>query len=45
MTSKETSTHDQQFFSEIRELLQTGREVAYRSVNSVMVNTYWQIDR
>ena len=45
MMSKKKPEFEQQFFSEIRELLQTGREVAYRSVNTAMVNTYWQIGK
>lgn len=45
MSSKKPLTYEQQFFSEISELLRTGREAAYRSVNSVMVNTYWQIGK
>ncbi|WP_412755753.1 PDDEXK nuclease domain-containing protein [Legionella anisa] len=45
MSSKKLLTDEKQFFSEISELLQAGREVAYRSVNSVMVRTYWQIGK
>lgn len=41
MCSKKPLIDEQQFFSDIRELLRAGREVAYRSVNSVMVKTYW----
>lgn len=33
MNSKKLLTDEQQFFSEISELLQAGREVAYRAVN------------
>lgn len=36
---------DQQFLADIRELLHTGRDAAYRSVNSVMIKTYWQMGR
>lgn len=37
--------NEQQFFVDIRDLLHTGRESAYRSVNTVMVKTYWQIGK
>ena len=49
MTSKSstesTLTLDQQFLTDIRALLHTGRDIAYRSVNSVMIKTYWQIGK
>lgn len=45
MSSKPLLTDEQQFFSEISGLLRSGREVAYRTVNSVMVKTYWQIGK
>lgn len=45
MTSKKLAGGEQQFFSEIRDLLEEGRQTAYRSVNAAMVNTYWQIGR
>jgi predicted nuclease of restriction endonuclease-like (RecB) superfamily len=45
MTSKKTLPEEQQFFADIRDLLHAGRETAYRSVNTVMVKTYWQIGR
>ena len=49
MTSKNstdnTLTLDQHFLADIRELLLVGRETAYRSVNSVMIKTYWQIGK
>jgi hypothetical protein len=34
-----------QFFVDIRDLLHAGRKTAYRSVNTVMVKTYWQIGK
>lgn len=37
--------HDTQFFSDIAALLAAARGVAYRAVNAVMVETYWQIGR
>ena len=43
MPSKKTLHNEQHFFSDIRELLRFGRETAYKTVNSVMVKTYWQI--
>ncbi len=45
MSIKKPLAFEQQFFSDISELLRKGREVAYRSVNSVMVDTYWQIGK
>ncbi len=45
MTSKKTLKIEQQFFADIRDLLRVGRETAYRSVNTVMVKTYWQIGK
>lgn len=45
MTSKKTLPSEQQFFADIRDLLHVGRETAYRSVNTIMVKTYWQIGK
>lgn len=45
MTSKKSFKIEQQFFADIRDLLRAGRETAYRSVNTVMVKTYWQIGK
>lgn len=45
MTSKKALHGEQQFFADIRDLLHAGRETAYRSVNTIMVNTYWQIGK
>lgn len=45
MTSKKILKSEQQFFADIRDLLRSGREKAYRSVNTVMVKTYWQIGK
>jgi hypothetical protein len=45
MTTGEISKYDQTFYTEIRELLQRARGVAYRAVNTLMVNTYWQIGK
>ena len=39
MTSKKALQEEQQFFADIRDLLHSGRETAYRSVNTVMVKT------
>lgn len=36
---------EQQFYVDIRDLLHAGRETAYRSVNTIMVKTYWQIGK
>jgi len=38
-------TQDNQFFAEISELLTLARSNAYRVVNSVMVETYWNIGK
>lgn len=40
---KEVSTQDAKFFSDITELLAKARSQAYRTVNSIMVETYWKI--
>lgn len=45
MTSKKILQGEQQFFADIRDLLHAGREAAYRSVNTIMVKTYWQIGK
>lgn len=45
MTSKKALQGEQQFFADIRDLLHAGRETAYRSVNTIMVKTYWQIGK
>ena len=37
--------HDEQFFSDISEILHKGRDTAYHSVNSIMVKTYWQMGK
>lgn len=37
--------NDTRFFSDIAALLAAARGVAYRAVNAVMVETYWQIGR
>ncbi|MEB2785517.1 DUF1016 N-terminal domain-containing protein [Algoriphagus persicinus] len=42
--SKEIS-NDNAFFAEISELLKQARSTAYKAVNSLMVQTYWQIGR
>jgi predicted nuclease of restriction endonuclease-like (RecB) superfamily len=36
---------DNQFFASVAELLQTARSRAYHAINSVMVETYWQIGK
>jgi predicted nuclease of restriction endonuclease-like (RecB) superfamily len=49
MTSKNNTnsplSNEQQFFSDVREMLRTSRETAYRSINSVMIKTYWHIGK
>ena len=49
MTSKNiihnALAHDKQFFVDISEILRLGRDTAYRSVNSAMVKTYWQMGK
>jgi predicted nuclease of restriction endonuclease-like (RecB) superfamily len=42
---KNSSDNEKQFFADISALLQAARNTAYRAVNSVMVETYWQIGR
>lgn len=45
MSSKKTPKVVQQFFSDIRDLLNAGRKVAYRSINTIMIKTYWQMGK
>lgn len=44
---KETtvSTQENRFFADVAEILKTARSAAYRAVNTVMVQTYWNIGR
>jgi len=42
---QEISKPENAFYAEIRELLQKSRSIAYQAVNTVMVNTYWQIGK
>jgi hypothetical protein len=41
----ELTAVDKQFFSDIVEIIRSGRNAAYRAVNSAMVETYWRIGR
>ena len=41
----EISTQNTPFFADIAELLTQARSNAYRTVNSIMVETYWKIGR
>ncbi len=45
MPIQEISKLNNAFYAEIRELLQKSRSIAYQVVNTVMVNTYWQIGK
>lgn len=45
MHKNETDTSTTRFFTEISALLEQGRNKAYRSVNAIMVETYWQIGK
>lgn len=45
MVHKNDLDSEQRFFVDIRNLLHAGREAAYRSVNTEMVKTYWQIGK
>lgn len=39
-----TSTkEEQQFYDDVRRILQTARNSAYKSVNSIMSKAYWEI--
>lgn len=40
-----TDGAEQQFFTEIAQILQAGRQQAQQAVNTVMVQTYWQLGR
>ena len=37
--------NDKQFFAEIAGLLYKARDAAYKTVNTMMIQTYWQIGR
>jgi predicted nuclease of restriction endonuclease-like (RecB) superfamily len=39
------SATEQTFFSEISEILQAGRDMTYRAVNTAMVQTYWRVGK
>lgn len=41
----ELSNNEHNFYSEIRDLLTRARSQAYRAVNTIMVQTYWQIGK
>jgi predicted nuclease of restriction endonuclease-like (RecB) superfamily len=43
--TSDISKTDHAFYAEIQELLRRARSAAYRTVNTIMVNTYWQIGR
>ena len=45
MSNKKDLDNEHQFFIDIYKLLDARREMAYRSVNTVMVKTYWQIGK
>ncbi|MFD2966124.1 PDDEXK nuclease domain-containing protein [Sphingobacterium bambusae] len=41
----ELSNNEHSFYNEIKDLLTQARNQAYRAVNSIMVQTYWQIGK
>ena len=41
----ELSKHENTFYSEINNLLKQARSTAYKTVNTIMVQTYWQIGK
>jgi DUF1016 N-terminal domain len=43
--TKSSLSNEQQFFSDVSELLQTGRKTAYRAINSIMIKTYWHVGK
>ena len=43
LMSKKPKISENDFFHEVSQLLEQARSKAYRSVNSIMVETYWQI--
>ncbi|MFN3665957.1 MAG: YhcG family protein [Sediminibacterium sp.] len=45
MRKNETDTSTTRFFTEVSALLEQGRNKAYRSVNAIMVETYWQMGK
>lgn len=42
---KETQSPEQKLYSQIREVIQKARNKAYRSVNFIMVEAYWNVGR
>jgi predicted nuclease of restriction endonuclease-like (RecB) superfamily len=42
---KKITNTENTFYAEIRDLLQQSRSAVYQAINTVMVNTYWQIGR
>ena len=45
MMSKEINTAESRFFAEVSQLLEKARSKTYQSVNTIMVETYWQVGR
>jgi len=45
MSDMQLSNSEHSFYSEIRDLLTQARSQAYRAVNTIMVQTYWQIGK
>ncbi|MEM6260977.1 MAG: PDDEXK nuclease domain-containing protein [Bacteroidota bacterium] len=43
--SKEINLAENTFFTEVSQLLKQGRSKTYQAVNSIMVETYWQVGR
>ena len=41
----ELSKNENLFYSEISELLKQARSTVYKTVNTIMVQTYWQIGK
>jgi predicted nuclease of restriction endonuclease-like (RecB) superfamily len=42
---KPTTFTDDRFFSEIVEIIYSGRNIAYKAINSTLVETYWRIGK
>ena len=40
-----STKEEQQFYDDVRSILQTARNSAYKSVNSIMSKAYWDIGK
>ena len=38
------ATHIERLYGNIKQVIEKGKDTAYRAVNAIMVEGYWQID-